>query len=54
MKVIWATDGSGNADAALLFARELAGTGGSLIAVYCLYGTPAASSVLVVRSHDAR
>ena len=41
MKVIWATDGSGNADAALPFARELAGTGGSLIAVYCnesLYG----------------
>jgi nucleotide-binding universal stress UspA family protein len=41
MKVIWATDGSGNADAGLPFARELAGTGGSLIAVYCneiLYG----------------
>ena len=41
MKVIWATDGSGNADAALPFARELAGTGGSLIAVHCneiLYG----------------
>lgn len=41
MKVIWATDGFGNADAALPFARELACTGGSLIAVHCneiLYG----------------
>jgi nucleotide-binding universal stress UspA family protein len=36
MKVIWATDGSENADAALPFARRLAATDdGSLIAVHC-------------------
>jgi len=35
MKVIWATDGSGNADEALPFAKELVGSDGSLIAVHC-------------------
>jgi nucleotide-binding universal stress UspA family protein len=43
MKVVWATDGSANADEALPFAKSLVGAyGGSLIAVYCneiLYGT---------------
>jgi nucleotide-binding universal stress UspA family protein len=42
MKVIWATDGSANADEALPFAKSLVGAhGGSLIAVHCdeiLYG----------------
>lgn len=36
MKVMWATDGSANADDALPFAKRLVGAGGgSLIAVHC-------------------